>query len=156
MRKNLGRSTGLVHPGDPPLPAGRCVFDRSFAASNETKNEVLDALLAALRTARAVDHCHEESRMRLCLDEALVNAVMHGSKYDVAKTVRVRAFAAPDRWSVLVEDQGAGFREEDLPDPAAAENLLEESGRGVHLMRTMMDDISYWRGGSVLLLVRRK
>jgi serine/threonine-protein kinase RsbW len=155
MRRK-GRSGNLVRADEPPLPPGQCVADIAFGASNETKNEVLDAVLKALRDGGILPSPEEETRARLCLDEALVNAVMHGCRYDAAKTIRVRAFVDDESWSVLVEDPGAGFREEDLPDPAAAENLLEESGRGVHLMCSMLDHVSYWRGGSALLLKHRR
>jgi len=155
MRKRLGLRTNLVAAQEPPLPPGECVFERTFRASNELKNEVLDALLAALRTRSVMATADDEMRVRLCLDEALLNAVMHGCQYDAAKTVRVRAYAGAGKWSVLVEDPGKGFKEEDLPDPNAAENLLEESGRGILLMRSLMDEVSYWRGGSAVLLSRK-
>jgi serine/threonine-protein kinase RsbW len=156
MRKTIGRSTNFVQPDPPPQPGGTLIFERRFAAVNETKNEVLDALLAKLQSSGAIQSDNDEVRMRLCLDEALVNAVMHGSKYDASKNVTVRAYLAVDKWTVLVEDEGAGFREEDLPDPDAQENLLEESGRGVHLIRTMMDAVSYWNSGRALLMIRKR
>jgi len=152
MRKKLGRSTNLVRKEHPPAPSGEIIFERRFPANNESKNEVLTALLEKLAGIGAIDG---EAEMRLCLDEALVNAVMHGSKYDSSKSVHVRAFLHDGKWSVLIEDEGPGFREEDLPDPDAPENLLEESGRGVHLMRSLMDEVSYWRGGSALLMSRK-
>ena len=140
---------------EPPVPSGACVFERTFPASNEMKDEVLDALLAALRPRGVMATAKDENHVRLCLDEALVNAVMHGCQYDVAKTIRVRAYAGAGKWSVLIEDPGRGFREEDLPDPDAAESLLGESGRGILLMRSLMDEVSYWRGGSAVLLSRK-
>src|SRR5688500_3590923 len=133
MRKKLGRSTNLVHDEAPPLPAGTPIFDCAFPSTSETKNEALDALLGTLRNSGGCDSDSDETRLRLVLDEALVNALMHGNKFDAGKQVRVRAFLGKAKWCVLIEDQGAGFREEDLPDPDAAENMLEESGRGVHL-----------------------
>ncbi|MCY3022038.1 MAG: ATP-binding protein [Planctomycetota bacterium] len=105
MRRKLGRCTNLVRAGDPPVPPGECVFDRSFPASEKVKSETCEALVGVLT-----------ERARLCVDEALTNAIMHGCKYDSSKLVRVRAFVTPDEWSVLVEDPGPGFREEDLPD----------------------------------------
>ncbi|MGD0090560.1 MAG: ATP-binding protein [Planctomycetota bacterium] len=156
MRKKLGRRINLVGAEEPPEQTGACVFDRTFAASNELKNEVLDALLAELLARGALAKPGEDMQARLCLDEALVNAVMHGCQYDASKAIRVRAYCGAAKWSVLVEDPGGGFREEDLPDPNAAENLLEESGRGILLMRAMMDEVSYWRGGSALLLSKKR
>lgn len=158
MRKKAGRSTDLVRDAEPPLPPGQLIYECGFGAdssvTSEVKNAVLDELLDALRKSGAIADEGDEIRTRLCLDEALVNAVMHGSKYNPEKTVTVRAYQSDAKYSVLIEDEGEGFREEDLPDPGAAENLLEESGRGVHLIRSIMDEVGYWRGGRVLLMSR--
>ena len=154
MRRK-GRSSNLVSPKPPPQPEGTVVFERTFAGTSEAKNETLDALAGALESAGAIRSDQDSMRCRLCLDEALTNSVMHGGRYDPRKNVRVRAFLGKGEWSVLVEDEGAGFREEDLPDPDAPENLLEESGRGVHLMRSIMDELSYWNGGRALLMTKK-
>jgi serine/threonine-protein kinase RsbW len=155
MRKKLGRNTRLVRSEPPPSPAGQLLLDRTFASSDEAKTETLEELLKLLQARALIASETEEVRMRLVLDEALRNAVMHGNKFDAAKQARVRLFSASDAWTVLVEDQGNGFREEDLPDPDAPENLLEEGGRGVHLIRSMMDDVSYWSNGAALLMTRK-
>ena len=156
MHKKLGRNTNLVRTNPPPQPAGELIFERSFVSSDEAKNVALGELLEALQGRALIMDEPDELRTRLCLDEALRNAVMHGNKFIADKTVRVRAYDAPAAWSVLVEDEGGGFREEDLPDPDAPENLLEEGGRGVHLIRSIMDEVSYWKNGSALLIARRK
>jgi anti-sigma B factor antagonist len=88
--------------------------------------------------------------MRLCLDEALVNAVMHGSNYDPAKQVRASAYVSGQKLSFLIEDEGPGFKEEDLPcldDPE-----LNENGRGIVLIRGLMNEVGYWRNGASLLM----
>jgi serine/threonine-protein kinase RsbW len=155
MRKKLGRSTDLVKLTDPPTPDGALIFDRAFHSSHTLKTEVLEDLLGALVAKGVFTSASEEQvNFRLVLDEALVNAVMHGNKFDASKSARVRAYLSGDTISFLVEDEGAGFKEEDLPDPAAPENLLEESGRGVILIRGIMHHVSYWRGGSVLLMTK--
>ena len=155
MRKRLGRNSSLVRQQQPPLPDSAPFLDRTFASSDHAKNEALEAVLKSLHQGMLLPEESEEIRMRLCLDEALRNAVMHGNKFDPAKIARVRLWRNSAGWTALIEDQGAGFREEDLPDPDAPENLLEEGGRGVHLIRTMMDECSYWNGGSALLIQRR-
>ncbi|HYF51713.1 MAG TPA: ATP-binding protein [Planctomycetota bacterium] len=155
MRKRLGKNTSLVSSQPPPVPDGTPVLDRTFASTDDAKNEVLEEVLNSLRQHGWLAEESEEIRMRLCLDEALRNAVMHGNKFDPAKTARVRLWLDAGAWTALIEDQGAGFQEEDLPDPDAPENLLEEGGRGVHLIRTMMDDARYFSGGSALFMQRR-
>ena len=156
MRKKLGRSTDLVKPTEPPAPAGALIYDRQFSSTKEIKSDVLEQLLAVLAQADAFADPADEVNYRLVLDEALVNAVTHGNRSDATKKARVRAYhnttASPAKITFLVEDEGPGFREEDLPDPNAPENLLEESGRGVILIRSIMSDVGYWRGGATLMM----
>lgn len=156
MRKKLGRCIDLVHAGEPPLAEGRCVLEQRFAALPEHKSGALESLIDALKAEGALQNDSDESRARLCLDEALVNALMHGSGYDGEKSVNVAAYISAETWTIRVDDEGAGFRDEDLPDPDAPENLLEEGGRGVHLIRSIMSNVSYWRGGRTLLMVQRR
>jgi len=156
MRKKLGRCIHLVHAENPPPALGRCVREETFSASAENKSAVLDGLIEILKAEDAIRTDSEEARARLCLDEALVNAMMHGSHYDAAKNVTVAAYVDPKQWTIRIDDDGDGFRDEDLPDPEAPENLLEESGRGVHLMRSILSEVSYWRGGRTLVMVQRK
>jgi serine/threonine-protein kinase RsbW len=156
MRKKLGKNTNLVRKTPPPTPPGVLVFERQFDSTDAAKSQTLEALLTVLSEHDLLPTDSEDSRARLCLDEALRNAVMHGNQYNTNKKARVRAYIIPAKvWSVLIEDEGKGFQEEDLPDPDAPENLVEESGRGVHLIRTMMDEVSYWNGGSMLLMTRK-
>lgn len=156
MRKKLGRCIHLVHAENPPQPIGRCVLEETFPALAENKAPVLDSLIEALKSENAISTDSEEARARLCLDEALVNAMMHGSRYDAQKNVTAAAYVDPKQWTIRIDDDGDGFRDEDLPDPEAPENLLEESGRGVHLMRSILSEVSYWRGGRTLVMVQRK
>lgn len=154
MRKKVGRSTNLVREEDAPLPPGTLIYECTFGAETPLKNVVLEELLTALIGCGAIVDPGDEARTRLCLDEALVNSVMHGSHYDPRKSISVQSYLTETKYSVLIEDDGDGFREEDLPDPDAKENLLEESGRGVHLIRSIMDEVGYWRGGRSLLMSR--
>lgn len=152
MRKKLGRSTDLVKPGSPPTPEGTLIFERAFASSEHHKSVALEELLKLLTDRGVLSDSTEAINVRLALDEALVNAVTHGNHSNVNLKARIRAYLSPTRMSFIIEDEGAGFREEDLPDPDAPENLLEENGRGVILIRGIMSEVSYWRGGTTLLM----
>jgi serine/threonine-protein kinase RsbW len=78
----------------------------------------------------------------VALTEAISNAMLRGNGEDVAKEVRVRAEVSEARLVIEVEDEGAGF---DLDaccdDPTTPENLEREDGRGLFLMRTLMDEV---------------
>jgi len=91
--------------------------------------------------------CGEEEFVELALREALSNAMLHGNRGDASKLVHVRCRC--DRGlSVVVKDQGKGFDPNRVPDPLAFENLGAEHGRGLHLMKLAMDEVSFERGGT--------
>lgn len=94
--------------------------------------------------------------VRLSLEEALVNAIKHGNGMDPSKTVRVECSISPDFVRVVVEDQGPGFKPEDVPDPTEEENLERPCGRGIMLMRAFMSHVEYLGRGNVLVLEKRR
>lgn len=95
-------------------------------------------------------HCitGEEPAVQLALREALNNAVVHGNRLDAEKLVHVRCRAVGKGISITVSDQGAGFDLNTVPDPLSDENLMAEHGRGIRLMKLVMDEVSFERRGS--------
>lgn len=91
---------------------------------------------------------------RVSLVEALSNAMIYGNGRDPAKRVRLEVHLSAGRLTARVTDQGHGFNPLRVPDPTAPENLLEEGGRGLFLMRKLMDEVHYnERGNSVTLVL---
>jgi serine/threonine-protein kinase RsbW len=93
--------------------------------------------------------------IRLALEEALVNAIKHGHKGDASKEVQLRYYLASACLLVEVEDQGAGFQPQEVPDPFAAENLERSSGRGLLLMRNYMTWVRYNERGNRVTMCRQ-
>ncbi len=95
----------------------------------------------------------------VALTEALSNAILRGNCDDARKQVRVRADVSELRLVLEVEDEGEGFDlEACTQDPTSLENLAREDGRGLFLMRSLMDEVERYRGaGNVvrLTLIRR-
>ena len=90
-----------------------------------------------------------EPDVQIALREALNNAVVHGNGMEAHKLVQVRCRCELGKGvHIIVRDHGQGFDPNGLPDPLAAENLLAEHGRGIHLMKSVMDDVSFERGGT--------
>lgn len=75
--------------------------------------------------------------------ESVTNAIQHGNKLDVNKKVDICYRVLPDRISISVRDEGAGFCIEDIPSPLEADNLLKPSGRGIFYIRTFMDEVEF-------------
>ncbi len=81
----------------------------------------------------------------MAVRESVINAVVHGNCYSSQKTVSVGVQANGERLTIRVQDQGAGFDVDDVPDPLVDENLLRKSGRGLFLIRAFMDAVELHR-----------
>ncbi len=79
-------------------------------------------------------------RVGIAIRECMVNAVVHGNRYNSRKKVHLKVERTTDRLTVVVQDEGEGFDPNAVPDPLAGENLLRGSGRGVMLMQSFMDE----------------
>jgi serine/threonine-protein kinase RsbW len=93
-----------------------------------------------------------ESRINIPLacDEALTNAVLHGNGRDPNKKVNVQIYVSHSRFKIRVADQGNGFDVADVENPLKGENLLRSSGRGIYMMRSIMDSVEFKDGGKVV------
>lgn len=88
------------------------------------------------------------SRVLLTLSEAVNNAIIHGNNQDPDKQVVVHAQLDKQVLIIRVRDEGAGFDPSSLPDPLKEENLLNEGGRGIYLIRQYADDVKFGKGGA--------
>ncbi len=100
----------------------------------------------------------QKDNLAVALAEALSNAAVHGNKLHPRSRVAVKISLTPDaEATVTVTDTGAGFDVNSVPDPSTPEKLLEPNGRGVFLMRALVDGVDYNdKGNEVRLTVRRK
>lgn len=83
----------------------------------------------------------EVMRISMAVREAMVNAVLHGNAYDPAKKVFLVFERTPGSLVITITDQGKGLDPSKIADPLAPENLLKQSGRGIFLIRSFMDDV---------------
>jgi serine/threonine-protein kinase RsbW len=92
-----------------------------------------------------------ELDVEMALREALANAIVHGNQQDPRKSVYVACRCTADgEVSVTVEDEGQGFDADLLVDPTAQENRLLTHGRGIYLMKTLMDEVCFEQAGVVV------
>jgi serine/threonine-protein kinase RsbW len=97
----------------------------------------------------------EQSNLFVALDEAFVNAVKHGNKYDSRKLVKIKADVSRHEARFTIEDEGDGFDINSIPDPLDPENLFKSSGRGVLFIYNIMDEVNYNERGNQLTMVKR-
>ena len=79
-------------------------------------------------------------KIGMAVRESMVNAVVHGNRYNVHKKVRLLVTHSPERFTIRIADEGDGFDVANIPDPLAPENLMRTSGRGIFLIRSFMDE----------------
>jgi len=98
----------------------------------------------------------------LAVRESVINAIKHGNCSDVRKRVHVEFTSLQDAGApalaVSVRDEGCGFDPSVIADPLVAENLLKTNGRGIFLMRSFMDEMTFNRvkeGGMEVRMVKR-
>lgn len=95
------------------------------------------------------------SNIAMVTHEAVINAVKHGNKLTSEKTVTAHLCRTAREVTIRIADQGEGLDPANLPDPLDPANLLRSSGRGIFLMRAMMDEVHFRqleRGTEVTLI----
>ena len=97
----------------------------------------------------------EQSNLFVALDEAFVNAVKHGNKFDAKKLVRIIAEVSAAEARFTIEDEGEGFDVNSIPDPLDPSNLFKTSGRGVLFIYNIMDEVQYNDRGNRLTMVKK-
>lgn len=82
-------------------------------------------------------------KLMVSLTEAVNNAIIHGNKSNPGKKVKVECDCQHEFLVLTIADEGKGFKPENVKNPLHEENLLRTSGRGIFLMRTLMDKVEY-------------
>jgi serine/threonine-protein kinase RsbW len=131
-------------------------------------HDIVLELPSDIRTiGRAVDYvmtrckgCRTQAKrlnlnFRVGLTEALANAMLYGNGHDPNKRVKVEITMGNGRLEARVTDQGNGFDPRLVPDPTAPANLAKPCGRGLFLMRELLDEVWFNdRGNQVTLVLR--
>jgi serine/threonine-protein kinase RsbW len=111
--------------------------------------EVLDTSLdsvdraeeAVLHEAQALGFDEDDlHRIGMSVRECMVNAVVHGNRYNTRKKIHLKVERTPGRLAIHIADEGEHFDMSKVPDPLATDNLMRDSGRGLLLMQAFMDE----------------
>jgi len=93
--------------------------------------------------------------LRTALAEALTNAITYGSRRDPAKVVQVRVEVTVQAVVIRVQDVGDGFDPAGVPDPTVPANVAKEDGRGLFVLRHLVDQVTFNPKGNVICLTLR-
>ena len=83
------------------------------------------------------------NRVFLCISEAVVNSIEHGNKGDKNKNVSIELYCKENKINVFIKDEGDGFDINKIKDPTCKENIRKESGRGIHIIKSLSDKLEY-------------
>lgn len=114
----------------------------------------VEGFLAKINARVALDEI-QMHKLMVSLTEAVNNAIIHGNKANPKKKVRVVCECLPELLEFTITDEGKGFKPDKVKNPLKEENLLNTSGRGIFLMRTLMDKVEFdiGKAGATVRLV---
>jgi serine/threonine-protein kinase RsbW len=96
---------------------------------------------------KATKHTHLDEvqfhKLLVAVTEAVNNAIIHGNRSNDAKSVQVICTITRHYIFMSIKDEGNGFNPDNIPNPLKDENLFKESGRGIFLMKTLMDEVEF-------------
>lgn len=124
----------------------KIVIPSDLASAKEPEQAIL---------AEAAHHGFSEDSIfaiKLTLEEAITNAIKHGNKCDRSKTVTVRYAVDSAEVVIYIQDEGAGFDPQGVPDPTVPERLSLPNGRGILLMKAYMNEVEYRCNGREIFL----
>lgn len=93
--------------------------------------------------------------LRTALAEVLANAIVYGNRLDPTKLVRVEINCGPEAVRIDVADDGIGFDPSGIPDPTTAVNVERDNGRGLFVLRHLVDQVEFNERGNRVCLVLR-
>ena len=93
--------------------------------------------------------------VKLCLQEAVINAVKHGNKLNSELMVDIVIDVGENQLTIEVTDQGDGFNFRNLPDPTKPENIKKLEGRGVFLINNLMNKVQFANGGRTIRMIKK-
>jgi len=131
------------------------IVERFLDSTLESVDQAEDlALQEAAKAGVPEDDLH---KIAMAVRESMVNAVVHGNRYNANKKVHFIVSKSSEAFVVRIADEGEGFDYDHLPDPLAQENLLRHSGRGIFLIKAFMDEFQVRRlepAGTEVTLVK--
>jgi serine/threonine-protein kinase RsbW len=126
-------------------------FEYSLTSEVAKVSPFVDHVMRSINTFRVTSEI--EVDIEVALREALLNAIIHGNKEDPHKHVYVTIFCGTDgEVAMTIRDEGAGFDSNSVPDPTAPEHRMSTHGRGIYLMRALMDEVSFEEDGTVVFM----
>jgi serine/threonine-protein kinase RsbW len=141
----------LRHNRHRPVPFVE--WQHSLPSRVEAISPYIDQLMRFIKRFMNEFVAAEESEIdiEMALREALANAVVHGNREDPRKRIYATCRCQIDgEVSITIRDEGDGFDSRAVPDPTHQQRRLLSNGRGIYLMRALMDEVSFEEPGNIV------
>ena len=127
------------------------IFKKEFPTEKNKKDEIIDSIFTEMNNISGKLLLPHES-LRLILDEAIINAMEHGNRWNPEKIITVILEQAQTCLKVIISDEGEGFQFSrdfyQIPPPS-----MTERGRGIHLIKYLCPAEWHNNGATVNLLI---
>ena len=120
---------------------GKKKYRKSFPSDPDLLPEIEDWIMEIAQEANLNEEKY--NHLALSVAEASANSIVHGNKADKNIPVEIEVSYDSEQIEITFSDKGKGFNIAEVPDPTAPENILKDSGRGIHIMRSFLDDLRY-------------
>ena len=122
-------------------------LDVTLPGDFSTFSTVIDSIMAVVRDMGCA--AGREFEIELALDEAIANAIKHGSSNDPSKQIQCCVACDHARGMlIVVRDPGPGFDPASIPNPIVGQNIFAAGGRGIYLINQLMDEVRFEKGGT--------
>jgi len=148
----------VVHTTSNSISAPFVELHRSFVSRAADIAPFVDQLMRFIQLfmEKVGTSKEAEEEIEIAIYEALANAVIHGNHENDEKQVHVACRCSMDGEVLIsVRDEGEGFDSRVVPDPTEAQRLLLTHGRGLHLIKALMDEVSFEENGTVVRMRKR-
>lgn len=127
-----------------------------FESSRKVINEVEEILTGLNKEMKIPEE--RFINFQIAVSEALINCIVHGNKEDKNKFVSVKIENLKESVKIYIKDEGGGFDFRDIPDPTDMDNLYKEHGRGIFIIKSLVDNLECKSGdkGTEFILTMNK
>lgn len=119
--------------------------------SDKKELKKVDVFLSEIFNECNLDRANYNKTL-LCVSEAVINSIEHGNQNDTTKFVTIKVYCYLNEIQIAIIDEGAGFNLKKIEDPTNKENVTRESGRGIHIIKTLSNSLEYNKKGNCVQL----
>ncbi len=114
--------------------------------------EISRRILQCLKEKKLSEHFLFD--VKLACEEAIINAIKYGNKSRAEKVVRIKCDITDRSIVIAVQDEGLGFDYKNLPDPTEEKNVSKTGGRGLFIIRNVMDKVEFNSRGNRITMTK--